>query len=32
MSWVMVMMAIGAGSPVWVDREAQLAADTEDER
>jgi hypothetical protein len=29
---VMVMVATDSGGPVWVDREAQLAADAEDER
>ncbi len=29
---VMFMMATGARGPVWVDREAQLAADAEEER
>jgi len=30
MSWVMVMVATGAGSLVWVDREALLEVDAED--
>ena len=29
---VMFMMATGARGPVWVDREAQLVADAEEER
>ncbi len=29
---VMFMMATGARGPVWVDREAQLAVDIEEER
>ena len=28
----MFMMSTGARGPVWVDREAQLAADAEEER
>jgi hypothetical protein len=28
---VMVMMTTDAGGPVWVDREAQLALDAEEE-
>ena len=29
---VLLMMSTGARGPVWVDREAQLAADAEEER
>jgi len=29
---VMFMMSTGARGPVWVDREAQFAADAEEER